>query len=367
MNNLFNMVFADNASQVEQARSLMKDYMNHYFSETRGIKGSFDTTKSLEEKNATLSKLMCATVERLSGVNMSNTGISAEIIANNPNVRWASMATINSLIDFVMPTVLVNGIGTYTNVVNGGAGDSFTFDIKPNDLFTVTKAGRNKRTGEVQRGFDGTKTIIPVNHQITVGCNLYRILIGLDNFAEFVLKAIVSMEAEMRLESYNLLNTTLSALATTPSGGALKVAGFTKSSAIKLANIVKAYNNGSKPVFLGTLGALADMTAEANFRYTEDSDLFKLGRFSNYAGFDLMEIEQVAKWNDKYKLALDDEKIFVVSPAAQKLIQLGYQGSTMENASDKFDYANGQQTLTINKAWGMAVATNATAGVITLG
>lgn len=355
------------AKDTNNVRNKMIDFTNHYFADMKKNHGVYDTSHTLEEKNKAIHEIMMSEIKTISGVDVNSSTLTPAMLAANPNIQWASMAVINALVDFVLPDVLIKDTGLYADVVTGDFGSSWSFDIKPNDIFTVSKAGRNQRITEVQRAFDSTVTIVPDNHQITIGCNLYRILCGYDSMADLAMRAIIAIDASMRVEAYNLLNTTLTALDATDTNGSLKVAGFTKNSAIALAQRVGAWNGGKAPMFAGTKAALSQITADtATFRYDENSDLFKLGYFRNYAGYDVFEMEQVAKWEAKYKLMLDDKKIFLISPAAQKLMKICYEGTQITNASDAFAYANNTQTMSFGKSWGMGMATNSVAGVIVL-
>ncbi len=72
-----------------------------------------------------------------------------------------------------------------------------------------------------------------------------------------------------------------------------------------------------------------------------------------------MAIPQVADWSSPFKLLLDDTRLYVVSPSANKIIKLVLEGSTMSNVDAPFANANLTQAATLFKSWGAAVATNA--------
>lgn len=97
-----------------------------------------------------------------------------------------------------------------------------------------------------------------------------------------------------------------------------------------------------------------------------DSEYATLGYVKNAFGYDTMVLPQIADWKNPYKLALKDDRIYVVSPSSQKLVKLCYEGASMTNPLAAFDSANLSETTTINKSWGIAVATNAIAGMITI-
>lgn len=344
----------------------MKDYMNHYLSETMGKTGYiYDKEVAFSTKEDILKAEMKQQVEALAGVNFSDSDVAQSLFAKHPSVKWAAMAVVESLIDMILPDVLVKEIGMFVDFRNLNAGDSAAFHIKPNDLFYVSKAGRNQRVTEFQRQFDSTTTIIPEVRALTVDANLYRIICGMDSLADLVMKAVLSLETLIRKEVYGSLNAAMLALPSTPADGALKVTGYTKPTAIKLAQTVQAYNNGMKPIFVGTKLALSKiLPTDSNFRYEETSSLFKLGYIPTPFGYDCFELEQVADWADKYKLVLDDTTIYVISPGAGKLIKFVYEGIPMESTVEANESADRTTAVCIQKSYGFAVATNATAGVI---
>lgn len=346
-----------------------KDYMFQYLSEVEKRDGfSYNKEVSFATKEALINKAILADIEKVAGVKMEMEGIAPEVMANHPNIRFAAFAVVGQLIDQIVPEVIDKNIGLYTDTKYGQFGDSFRFDIEPNDLFYVSKAGRDQRTVEFQRQFNGTQYIVPENREITVFVNLFRVLCGMDSLAKFVMKAILSIEAKITTEVFTALNTAMGNLPATPAGGALKITAaggvVEKSAAIKLAQTVTAYNGGAEAVFVGTKVALSHLfpSADSGFRYTDAG----IAYFKNVWGIDTMELRQVANWQDKYKLALDDTKIYVISPASQKLVKLCYEGATMSNTVSAYDSANKLEATTLNKSWGIGVCTNSVAGVITL-
>lgn len=360
------MCFSNN---VEDVRLAFTDYMNQYMSEVQKRDGFiYDKSLTFGEKEKIVNKLIKDEISRLSQVNFDeNQFVSFEMWAQHPTLKWASFAVINSLVDMIVPTVLDKSLGLYTEMRFGSMGDSFAFDVESNDLFYVSKMGRNQRQLEFQRQFEGQVTVIPEARGLTVSVNLYRTLCGLDSIAKFVTKAILSLELQITKDVYSAFNTAMTGLPTTPTDGALKVTGYSKSSAIKLAQTVTAFNGGAQAIFLGTQLALANILPDGtNYRYDIDSDFVKVGYVRNAFGYDTMVMPQIADINDKYKLALDDKKIYVISPSSQKPIKLCYEGSTITRNIESKDHADLSQSVTLVKSYGIAVATNAIAGLITL-
>lgn len=287
-------------------------------------------------------------------------------MSTNPMVQWGYFAVANALIDMIVPDVLDKSIGIYTEQRNVDFGDSMTFTVEPNDLFYISKAGRDQRTVSFQKQFEGQATVVPENRAISVAVNFYKVICGVESIAKFVTKAILSLEAQITKECFVAFNTAMNDLPAT-GDAKLKVTGYSKKEAVRLAQTVTAYNNGAKAVFMGTQLAVSNILPDGNnYRYMIDSDFVKMGYVQTAFGYDTLVMPQVADWTSPYKLALDDNKIYVISPSSQKPVKLVYEGSSRTNTMGAFETANLTENTTINKSYGIAIATNAIAGEIVL-
>lgn len=358
--------FSDNRNDIEIK---FRDYMNHYLTETEGQEGLvYDKTINFAEKDAKMHKLMMKEVYRLAGMNFGEESkVSMEMMAQHPMLRWAGFAVVNSLVDMIIPDILIKNTGVYTEIRNGGYGDTFRFDVEPNDLFYVSKAGRDQRTVEFQKQYNTTVTINPENREISVSVNWYKVMCGMESLAKFVTKAALSMEAELNKDIYKAFDKAMSELPTTPADSKLNIAGWDEKEAIRLAQTVTAFNNNSKAIFMGTQLALGNiMPEDANYRYFLDSDYVRMGYIRNFKGVDLMVMPQVADWKNPYKTVLNDKKIYVISPASQKPVKLCLEGATRSNTIGHYESADLTESTTMYKSWGVGIATNAIAGIITL-
>ncbi|MEG2987745.1 MAG: hypothetical protein RR809_09320, partial [Lachnospiraceae bacterium] len=239
-----------------------KDYMFDYLSNVDKKEGySYNKEISFAEKEKLINKAIVSDIERVAGVKLEMEGIAPEVMANHPNIRFATFAVVGQLIDMIVPDVLDKSIGLYTETRFGMFGDSFRFDVEPNDLFYVSKAGRDQRTVEFQKQFSGTQYVTPENRAITVFVNLFRVLCGMESLAKFVMKAILSVEANITKEVFHAMNTAMAGLPKTPAGGSLQITAaggvVDKTEAIRLAQTVTAFNGGATAVFVGTRVALS--------------------------------------------------------------------------------------------------------------
>lgn len=353
--------FAASAPDLHEA---MEVYCENYLAE-RGVKGKKFAETSVSDMNNAINKLFADEVAKRSGYTVDNFDGSYRRYANNSTVKEFSNAIRDFLVDMVLPEVLMTGSLRYiADFKFAGLGDSLSFDLENNALFTVSKAGRRLKHSDLQKLFKTTVTLVPENHQLTVGTDLYEILTGREFIAEQVMKAARSIEMAMLFDAFDAFETTMGALT-----GNLAVSNYSEKSLIKLCETVTAYNNGRKAVIMGTPVALkAVLPSNNNYRYLLDDDYVKLGALQTFNGFDVVPIEQIANpydYANPYTLKLDDTKIYVVSPASSKMVQIGVGGDMISHTDGMFENANLLNMTTMMKAWDVQLISNSVAGVIT--
>jgi len=320
---------------------------------------------SYSEKEEAMNAALKREAMRVAGIS-NFAEFPLETWATHPTLKWAVFAIVSNLVDMILPDAVIESIGLYTDVRTIGWGDSATFDISPRDLFAVSKAGRGKRITEVKKQYKGQVVLNPEPRELTVGVSLYRVLAGKESLAEFVAKVVKSFEVAFTYDVYSVFAAAMVALDNTATIG-LRVAGYTQSDFINLAQKVTAYNGGAQAVAIGTLQALSTVfPVDANYRYDLQSDYVKLGYIRNLAGVDLMVLPQVADWETPFQLKLSDATIWIVSPSSQKLIKAVLEGSVLSYTSDVYANANLVQTSTMSKSWAAGVATNAIGATIVL-
>jgi hypothetical protein len=359
---------------------MFADYWNHYRAEHEKGENAknidyqkFDKNGnviSFSQKEDEMNKVLRDEIIRqaFNGINPTeNSVLPLEAWATHPNLSWATSSVVSAMIEMVLPDTIIDSIGSYTDVKSGDWGDSFSFDITPRDLFVVSKQGRDRRTTELRKQYKGQVTVVPEPRQLSAGVALYRVLSGKESLAEFVAKVVRSLESQMTVDVYNTFATAMAALPTSPANTALQVTGYTQQSLVALAQRIGAWNGGNQPIVMGTRLALANIVpANANYRYDIESDYVKIGYIRTISGYDIMMLPQVAAWNTPFTTAIDDSKLWIVSPSASKLVKLCLEGSTLSNVSTTFQNANLTQSFSITKSYGTAIATSAIAGVIAL-
>lgn len=370
--------FCETYPVVKSLTDMFVDYYSHHLTENEGKKGlSFKTfeydengkqvTLTLSDKEKSINDEFRKTVYKMSGIQNENI-LPSVVWSTNPNVGWWTWALIGTMIDAVLPDVLISNIGLYTDVRTIGWGESAVFNIEPRDLFIVSKAGRGKRMGEMQKQFTGQPvSILPENHLMSVGVTLYRVLSGAESLARFASKAVRSLETQVTIDAYTAFNTAMLALPNTPGNTQLRAAGWSQDTFVNFAQKVSAWNGGAQAIALGTKRALAKvLPLNANYRYDIESDFVRVGYIRNLAGVDTLELPQVADWENPFGLKMNDDIIYIMSPSAQKPVKLVLEGTTLSYTQGQFDSANLTQTTTFQKSWGAGIATSCIAASITL-
>lgn len=336
-----------------------KDYVKHYRTENYSVKCSFDGSKSLEEKD----KLICSAVDKEVGklINMDCSFVNKEAFATNPQYHWAYFAVVNKLVDVVLPDIIKDDFMGVANITVVGYGDSAEFDVKSGDLFTVTKNGNSRRHVEVQRQYTGKKSIVATNHTITTDVDWYRVAAGKESLAEYAMKVILSMEAELAIDIMSAVKDSYSTLTAN-----FKEASYSESAFKKLATRVSAANGGAKTVVLGTelgLGTILPTTDSLKMGLGET--VAKVGYLPIFKGVPLIALKQRIDWDSEdYGFAIDDTYLYFLSPQTQKLVQVVIEGDTLAITDGQFDNANLTQRTSLHKRWGVGLITNSKYGIM---
>ena len=342
----------------------VRDYFCHYMSEVAGKKiGTYDSTRSLSEKDSKMTPALLSEVERVSGQKRPE-NMSVEQWATNPMIKWAVPAVASIMIDAVIPDTIIKSIGVYTEIKYVDFGQVAEFEIEPNSLMTTSTAGDSQRTTFKQKQFRTSKSLMAINHDVTVSVSLYKVLAGKESLAEFIRKAILSMERDMTKDAYSAL-TTLVGGASFPA--TLKKTGVTVDNVLNLCQVVTAYNMGNKATIVGTTAALSKVLPDSakGYRILTQSENMGIQLIKNFYDYDILELPQIPT-GVNYGLALKDTELYIMSTGTDKIIKGCVEGSTLSNSSDYYDTANLNSNATFNKRWAFEAITNATMGLVTV-
>ena len=244
-------------------------------------------------------------------------------------------------------------------------GDVIKFKVKPRALYTVSRGGHSERTAFRQKSYSGDVIVAPVEHIITCYADMYSVLAGKEDIADFIRLAVLSVKKEMIADGIKALNTGLSVAANYPTQF-IEEGAFNTQTAIQLAQRVQAYNYGAKPVIMGTAAALSRVLPDysAGFRMNVDGQNGVATFVKNFYGFDLYEIEQIPSGKN-YGMLLDDNVLYFVSPSVDKIIK-GVATTTLTNGNQFYDNADLTENWTMRKDWSMEFISAGFAGKYTI-
>ena len=336
-----------------------KDYVNNYRAVNFSVKKSFDTSKTLDEKEVLVNAAIDREIANLMKVDCSF--VDKEAYVTNPTYQWAKFAVINKLVDMIIPDVVREDYMHIANTQTIGYGDSAVFDIKSGDLFTVVKNGNSRRHVEAQRQFTGQKAVVPVNHTITTEVDWYRVMAGKENNAEYAMKVVLSIESEIATDIMAAVKDSFSTLTAN-----FKENAYSETAFKKLAARVGAANGGAKAVAIGTeLGLGTILPTNDYLKMGLGETYAKVGYLPVFKNVPLIALAQKIDWSSAdYDFALDDSYIYMISPQTQKLVQVVFEGGSLAIADSQFGNSNLTQKVSLHKRWVVGLITNSKYGIM---
>ena len=339
------------------------DYHNHKAAEEWGKTfGSYDKGVALSEKAQKVKNAFFAEIERLS--NCPRTENNSDAWMANPVVRWAYFAIINAAVNVVLPAYVASTFAPFVDFRTVGYADVLNLKIPPKALYTVSRGGRGERTSFRQKKFAGNVSVAPIEHIVTTYVDMARVLAGKDDLAEAVRAIVISIELDMNAEIIGALTAGLSAVSY-PSQF-VESGAFDAKKLVQLAQRVQAYNGMVKPIIMGTASALMNVLPDSTqgYRMVVDGKEGTVSYIKNFYGFDLFELPQ-APTGVNYGLALNDNILYVVSPAVSKAI-VGVMSTTLTNSNEFYDNADISQNFTMRKGYNFQFVGAAWAGQYTI-
>lgn len=336
-----------------------KDYVNNYRAVNFSAKKSYDTSKTLDEKEVLVNAAIDREIANLMKVDCSF--VDKEAYATNPTYQWAKFAVINKLVDMIIPDIVKEDYMQVANTQTIGYGDSAVFDIKSGDLFTVVENGNSRRHVEAQRQFTGQKALVPTNHTVTTEVDVYRVLAGKENHAEYAMKVVLSIESEIAIDIMAAVKDSFDKLTAN-----FKESAYSETAFKKLAARVGAANGGAKAVAIGTeLGLGTILPTNDYLKMGLGETYAKVGYLPVFKNVPLIALAQKIDWSSAdYDFALDDSYIYMISPQTQKLVQVVFEGGSLAIADGQFANSNLTQKVSLHKRWVVGLITNSKYGIM---
>lgn len=289
-------------------------------------------------------------VERLSGAKRADCPNAWEA---NPMVQWSCFAIVNEVINSLIPQYMTNSLSPFVDFKTTGYGDVVKYEVKPRGLFITSRGGRGERASFRQKQFKADVAVSPIEHLVTVFADMYSVLAGKEDIAEFVRLAVIAIERDMTIDAIDTLTTGLSVGSNYPSQF-IEQGAFNAQTAIKLGQRVQAYNYGAKPVIMGTAAALSKVLPDysAGFRMNVAGADGAVRIMKDFYGFNLYELTQIPSGKD-FGMLLDDNTLYFVSPSIDKLVK-GVMTNTLTNSNQFYDNADITQNFTLRRLWKFA-------------
>lgn len=271
----------------------------------------------------------------------------------------ASFAVVDATVNAILPQVLTPAFGLFTDFRFVSLGDVMKFKIMPNQFFTVSKGSVGERTIHRQKDFAQDIIVAPVEHIVTVYTDMYRVLAGKEDIADFVARVVLAIEQAMYGDALNALITGLSNL---PVGSYNYTGAFDMKTLVKMAETVQVYNAGVRPIIAGSATALMNVLPDSTLGYrgNYDANGGSIELIKNVYGYDVIKMDNAAAQGGG--LVLPDDKIFVVSPAQDKLVK-GVVSNALTNSNQFYDNADLTSDYTTRKMWEFTYASASKAGV----
>lgn len=306
--------------------------------------------RTYQEKQELFTKKLVEITNKYAGLS-SEHQFSESALRTNPNVKWATFSLISEMLDIVVPETVLDQFYRFAEVKNVGWGDNLVFNVPNNDLFAVSQASNGVRKAARQRLHGTDVTLTPVNHILTVGEDLYRILAGKVNFGDFVTRVAQSVETQITIEVYNAIFGSYSAL-----GTAYKNTGaFAQATWNNLIQTVQGANRGLKVAAFGTKVALSKVLPDNQyFQFQLGEEYNQMGYLPNFQGTPLFMFDQAMVPNTD-TLAISDNSIVLLSTGLEKIIKIGFEGETQIIQSEGFQNASLAVDYTIQKRWAVSL------------
>ncbi len=312
--------------------------------------------KMTSENTEKLQNSFFAEMEAKSGV--SRSGLSVDAWIAHPSVKWAAFAVVDAVVNAILPKVVTPAFSTFADFRFTSYGDIVKFRVMPSQLYTVSKGAHGERTTFRQKDYAQDVIVAPVEHIVTVYTDMYRVLAGKEDVTEFISRVVLAIERAMYSDAVNAMVT---ALDTIPAGDLNVTGAFSMKKLVKMAESVQVANAGVKPVIAGSATALLNVLPDSSLGYRGnfDADGGSIQLIKNVVGYDILRLEQA---QGKNGLVLPDDKLFVISPAQDKLIK-GVVTNALTNSNQFYDNADITSNFTMRKDWDFVYASSAKAGI----
>ncbi|NLY47347.1 MAG: hypothetical protein GX053_15405 [Tissierella sp.] len=321
--------------------------------------------KSYEEKVKLFNEALIKEAVKRSGIQLPS--YSADVVVRHTAVREMMFDLISEALTIIFPNTVLDQFSQFAEVRNVGWGDNLKFTVPNNALFVVSRMGNGVRRGTPQRLYNSEVILTPETHEVTIQEDLYRLLSGKVDWADWISRAALSLQTDITTMIYKQFYNSINNL-----NASFKAAAFDTTDFVELAQRVSAANGGARTTVWGTQLALSKVIPDADFKkypyVGAGEEYLRNGFLGNYMGTDLFMIDQRIIPNDPdYNFAINDDVLYFVTMATDKPVKVGFEGSATVFDANPRESADLTQNYTIQMRYDAIIATSSKYGAMIVG
>lgn len=318
----------------------------------------------------TVEKMVKYSLEK-AGVDVSNfelKDIANPMLHNKVVFKETFNNILSQIITPVIPAMISAEFMDFADIANIGWGDTARFQVKSNDIYYVTRIAEGVLTGSVQRVYNDELTVNPEPYNIKTTVDWYQVAAGIFDLGDFVYRIAISFSAYVTQMIVNAITAYITANAST----AYVVNGFSTLTFTRLAEILKAANNGARIRAYGTLAALSaiipEASAYAGLREGLGVEWSKVGYIGVYKDVDLMRIPQILlpnTVNTTPLIGIPDTTVYLMADGGNKPVKLVFEGSAVTIDIIATESPDKEMGISVTNRMGMTFVAASKMGAVT--
>lgn len=318
----------------------------------------------------TVEKMVKYSLEK-AGVDVSNfelKDIANPMLHNKVVFKETFNNILSQIITPVIPAMISAEFMDFADIANIGWGDTARFQVKSNDIYYVTRIAEGVLTGSVQRVYNDELTVNPEPYNIKTTVDWYQVAAGIFDLGDFVYRIAISFSAYVTQMIVNAITAYITANAST----AYVVNGFSTLTFTRLAEILKAANNGARIRAYGTLAALSaiipEASAYAGLREGLGVEWSKVGYIGVYKDVDLMRIPQILlpnTVNTTPLIGIPDTTVYLMADGGNKPVKLVFEGSAITIDIIATESPDKEMGISVTNRMGMTFVAASKMGAVT--
>ena len=318
----------------------------------------------------TVEKMVKYSLEK-AGVDVSNfelKDIANPMLHNKVVFKETFNNILSQIITPVIPAMISAEFMDFADIANIGWGDTARFQVKSNDIYYVTRIAEGVLTGSVQRVYNDELTVNPEPYNIKTTVDWYQVAAGIFDLGDFVYRIAISFSAYVTQMIVNAITAYITDNAST----AYVVNGFSTLTFVRLAEILKAANNGARIRAYGTLAALSaiipEASAYAGLREGLGVEWSKVGYIGVYKDVDLMRIPQILlpnTVNTTPLIGIPDTTVYLMADGGNKPVKLVFEGSAVTIDIIATESPDKEMGISVTNRMGMTFVAASKMGAVT--